>query len=961
MTDPLADLHAALSTMGGGPTSLAIALGIRKFLGQTDDPTQLDDLFALVKSASTGNPLLVRIRSSLLPWDGEASPSWAEQTLANTRARRDRIYDLLKLDPNSREILDIKSPVVEVDAPILVTEKFRSWYTPELMAAHDFYWRNYRSYLESKKGLSPETIEQLNTATSMVVERFADPTDAVAYPSRGLVVGYVQSGKTMNFAGVIAKAIDAGYRLIIVLAGTLDLLRNQTQRRLDMEVVGTENLLKFQLEDHEYLDDGDWPHLFASYGAEPRLIGGTNIIRLTGSNDFQSLDKGIKALDIEKADAALPLYHPTNLYSASARLIVVKKIPARLGKLLKDLEKVGSSSLAAVPALIIDDESDQASINTLDPDKQRQDEERKRRTRTNEQIVEILKTLPRAQYVGYTATPFANAFVDPDDIEDLFPRSYVLNLPRPLGYMGARDFHDLDGIESDDPAMSNKAAFVREVKSPIGDDDLDLLDAIDSFVMAGAIKCFRRAQGSAHSFRHHTMLAHVSHLQADQDQLKRRIETLWWSAGYQAGSGLGRLEALFERFSAISAVRAPESPFPETFEELKPYIGDALTAIEGDGGPVVMVNGLDEAVMPDFEKRSVWSIVVGGTKLSRGYTIEGLTVSYFRRRASAKDTLMQMGRWFGFRRGYEDLVRLYIGVQEKLTGKSGRTINLYDAFEATCLDEEAFRSQLSRYLLPADGSPPITPRQVPLVVYNTMPELRPTSPKKMLNAVLKSENLGGCWVQRTGAPIPSNSAALRSNIESLERLILASTSHAQPRLAVGTEAFSASVAVSSAGGFLDFVRSLVWHPNSQASMNTVIEFLAGRYVDPEVDDWVIVAPRRAKPTRSPVDIMTNFSLTPIERTYTGTRFKVLGVPSHRVIAGAIAGLQPAEAANPELSSLRREHRRGVALVYAAYNPGDESQEVPSVGLEFLPPRNSNPKRAVWSTRDGTDRLYVDQT
>src|SRR5262249_46945508 len=144
----------------------------------------------------------------------------------------------------------------------------------------------------------------------------------------------------------------------------------------------------------------------------------------------------------------------------------------------------------------------------------------------------------------------------------------------------------------------------------------------------------------------------------------------------------------------VSQVQGAGLPLPRSFRELEPCIGECLRRIGADAKVVRIVNGDNKDDAPNFEKGSVWAILVGGAKLYRGYTIEGLTITYYRRVATAADTLMQMGRWFGFRPGYRDLVRLFIGRDEPI-GTSGRLrLDLYEAFHALCQDEEEFRRDI---------------------------------------------------------------------------------------------------------------------------------------------------------------------------------------------------------------------------------------------------------------------------
>ena len=184
----------------------------------------------------------------------------------------------------------------------------------------------------------------------------------------------MQSGKTANFTGVIAKAIDSGYRYIIVLTGMIDLLRSQTQRRLDMELVGVENLLGDGTEAEvsndpkfDYGQDEDWPHKFMRLGVDPDDAQQPSITRYTGKpSDYRGLEGAADQLKPVKHQPELPLYAPENLTRARAGLFVIKKNSRVIEKLVADLKRV-RNSIKDIPVLIIDDESDQASVNTVDP------------------------------------------------------------------------------------------------------------------------------------------------------------------------------------------------------------------------------------------------------------------------------------------------------------------------------------------------------------------------------------------------------------------------------------------------------------------------------------------------------------------------------------------------------------------------------------------------------------------
>ncbi|CAL9541096.1 Z1 domain-containing protein [Streptomyces sp. enrichment culture] len=849
--DPLRlKLHgAALADMSGSrPKKLARAL-----MYQAEDlPPEAErhcleeDFRAALRSAHSTDQLVELWRRQLTRWDYQEAPDWTT-TAPRTDERRREVHHLLGLQQDTAALLDSLIPVSKAAGPVVISDTFTPWYTPQSQQGRPWYWPAYRRLL-TDKGWPAHAVAGLDVATDHVLERLADPTRPDAYQSKGLVVGYVQSGKTANFTGVIAKAVDAGYRLVIVLGGTLNMLRGQTQRRLDMELVGRENILRGESEyESDYADDPAWSQgRFLTFGGLPSTMGAFDIVRMTTrDNDYKSLLQGIVALEFEKQEPALPLYDPRNLHRSSARLMVVKKNKTILGKLVKDLNKI-KTPLSEIPVLIIDDESDEASVNTANltrPDAER--------TAINQKISELLSMLPRAQYVGYTATPFANVFVDPSDAEDIFPKDFIISLPRPDGYMGARDFHDLDSSIAPGQrtfANSNEKAHIRDILVQGDEDDTCLQRAMDMFVLTGAMKLYREDRGGLgeRHFQHHTMLIHESVRTDVHRELLGRVTRLWWDSGYTGARGHERLRELFETDVApVSEVRADGHAVPASYDELLPYVGPAAMRIGGDDQPIIVVNGDKdlETGEADFDKRSIWKILIGGQKLARGFTVEGLTVSYFRRRTGNASTLMQMGRWFGFREGYRDLVRLYLGRGETMGKKE---IDLYDAFEAICLDEESFRAELAQYSVMVDGLPQVTPAQVPPLVSQHLPWLRPTSPTKMYNARLVEVRSPGSWQEPTA--YPTKASDLRHNT-ALWAPVLASLTATPESFAYHfqddgvTHRFDALTAVVPAAQFLDLVTELRWRAPSQFEphLTYLREITSGSA--PGVEDWLVLAPQ----------------------------------------------------------------------------------------------------------------------
>lgn len=707
------------------------------------------DLTALITQASVSDPFLSALGIEVHKWDAQSSHiNWANDTPPSTPARREIICKKLGLDDAGAAALLEKRPIY-VDHTIVITGEWKKWYTPERAAANTFYWTHYSRYLLKVRKWPDDNVTALDLATTKVVERLADPTQIEAHQSKGLVVGYVQSGKTANFTGVIAKAIDAGYRLVIVMTGTIEMLRGQTQRRIDMELVGKKNILgdltpeEAAAQHVDYQDDPDWKDRFQDFRGDPVHPG---IRRLTRhKTDYQDEFTHLK---IERANHSKPLYHPENLAKADARLVITKKNSKVLEKLVSNVA-ANKKAFAEVPVLIIDDESDQASVNTIDPDKKKPGEPERRAI--NNHIANLLDLMPRAQYIGYTATPFANVFVDPRDPLGIYPKDFLISLPRPEGYMGVEDFHDLEPVEEPvTAANSNYNAYVRDLRATELPADegkrlAELQRALDIFVLTGACKLYRATQPDTDEFKHHTMLVHESVRNGDQKELAQTVQKVWTKAGFTAPASAKRLrEVYFDDVLRVSKARCETGvPALPEFDTLAPFIAEAVKRItEHNNNPVLVVNSDPEIQQQqqqlDFDRNRTWRVLVGGAKLSRGFTVEGLTVTYFRRTVKLADSLTQMGRWFGFRHGYRDLVRLYIDRDAKFSAT--QRVDLYKAFEAVTLDEQAFRSQLARYAEWDGDKPRVLPSEIPPLVSQHLPWLKPTSDNKMFNAVLDEQS-----------------------------------------------------------------------------------------------------------------------------------------------------------------------------------------------------------------------------
>jgi len=815
-----------------------------------------EELAAFVHQADENESALTQARMALAKWDNQAEYVGQDggTTLPRTQERRAAIYASLGFSDEVAAAFTARVEVFEAPA-IVISKVFEPWYAKERKLRTSVYWDDYEAYLRDVKKWPAPSISSLDETTTEVIERLSRPTRPEAKQTKGLVVGYVQSGKTANFTGVVAKGIDAGYRLIIVLTGTIEILRAQTQRRMDMELMGVENILAGQdpndpavAKELDYQQDEEWKaERFVKHGDALTLPGVVEIARVTSHrSDYKRLPQAMTKLKFARKNKQKPLNDEENLFHSGAYVAVIKKNSAPLKKLIQDLKPL-KNDLAELPVLIIDDESDQASVDTTNPAKWKKGSaENRKRTTINGLITEILHICPRAQYVGYTATPFANVFVDPDDERDLFPADFVLSLHRPPGYMGVREFHDVGKRWDDEErtvANSNELAHIRPL---VGDADTDpagrieeLQEALDAWVLAGAIKKYREAN-SGLRYRHHTMLVHESVKKNDHTVTAADVRSLWSKAKFNSSEGFARLEKLYnDDFLPVMKARADGAPIPGTFEKLKPFIGTALAAITIDGDPVLIVNSDKEIQAQqkklDFEADKVWRILVGGTQLSRGFTVEGLTISYFRRKAGQADTLMQAGRWFGFRPGYQDLVRLYI--------RRDSNVDLYEAFEALLMDEEAFRAELSQYAgFDEDDMPLLEPRQIPPLVSQHLPWLKPTARNKMWNAVIA--NKAPTDIQDLYG-LPERGS--KENHKNFADVVVPLLAHATTDVELPYELDGkaglkqrARIGVVGAQEFGQLFDQLAWHPEYEANIKAFRGFIKKATDDQKITDWAVV-------------------------------------------------------------------------------------------------------------------------
>ncbi|MEP0923406.1 Z1 domain-containing protein [Leptolyngbya sp. ST-U4] len=532
------------------------------------------------------------------------------------------------------------------------------------------FWNRYRRYLEEEKGWSPFTVDHLEQLTDSILERLESPKRRGAWDRRGMVVGQVQSGKTSNYTGLVCKAADAGYRLIIVLAGLHSNLRSQTQLRLDEGFLGRDSQLQRRAEDTAG----------AAIGAG-KIPVGKFLLAHSGTSSAENGDFSTKVAN------QLGLVPGGN----DPILMVVKKNKTVLNNLLRWVvslrgsqdEQSGKKIVRDIPLLVIDDEADNASVNTgqipLDENGRLLDDQDP--TAINGLIRKLLHSFEKSAYVGYTATPFANIFIHPEVRtsqygDDLFPRHFIINLPAPSNYVGPVQVFGLDPDLTTDLDKADGLDIIRTVNDyqncfPTGHKKdwvpsylpATLKEAIRAFILTCAVRIWR-GQGSAHN----SMLVHVTRFTDVQERVAQMVldeltalqRRLRYGDGNAPHQVLNEFRKLWEKDyvptseSIIGTSLLPDASIPG-WEDVADLLYQAAARIQ-----VKQINGTARDILEYWENKSGLNVIaVGGDKLSRGLTLEGLSVSYYLRASKMYDTLMQMGRWFGYRPGYLDLCRLY--------------------------------------------------------------------------------------------------------------------------------------------------------------------------------------------------------------------------------------------------------------------------------------------------------------
>ena len=660
------------------------------------------------------------------------------------------------------------------------------------------YWETYREYLKHDKQFSPDAVSALDKTTDIMMRNIENPNRDGAWDSRGLIVGSVQSGKTSNFIGFLNKAIDAGYKKIIILSGLNKNLRQQTQLRIDEGLLGYDTAFK-----EKGVRDFKGPlarkrmilNLKPIHSATNSKINGD--FKFTAAEHFMNIHTDEPTVFVVKKNKSIlesvikyflnaPSVHGVSVDSKPFR---IKGHQGDYGSYIKDR-----------PILVIDDEVDNGSVDTGEQklnEKGEFDPEYDPKT-INSRIRQILNIFEKKVYIGYTATPFANIFIHHEKKTneeglDLFPKDYIIDLPISSNHSGLEKIFNIEKVDGDvvedreiednyffnivkdnslfheDPDCSEGWMPPRHNRYHIpkyeykNDDEVpippSLKEAIMSFILTSACRNYRGYVEDGKS-----MLIHVSKFQDVQDIVYKQVSdyldilrTRMQAGHYLHDDTISKFEEIWQRNFYIHKDKTEEKM--PTWQDLLDHKYSLKFIVNEVCQNIKVLNGKSDDTL-DYENFfnennfGLHTIVIGGDKLARGITLEGLSISYFLRSAKMPmyDTLMQMGRWFGYRMGYEDLCRLYT------------TDNVIRWFFHISVATEEMRNSFR--IMAQQGA---TPLEFGLKV-RTNPNLIITSKTKMRNA--RKERTSFSREVEEIITFEKNNEVIKSNFEEANKFFL---------------------------------------------------------------------------------------------------------------------------------------------------------------------------------------------
>ena len=703
----------------------------------------------------------------------------------------------------------------------------QEWLTEQYINENKWpHWKSFRKYLRDN-GAGSGQLKELAESTTTILKNIENPARPAPWDTRGLVVGNIQAGKTTNYIGVLAKAVDAGYKVLIVLAGTTNDLRSQTQSRIDEGLLG--------------------------YDTSKQLVG--NKRRFREGRTINAATNSSLSGDFSKQSSVANF----RLDGEDAVLYVVKKNVSILRNLYRDFQNnLELNGKIAAPLLLIDDEADNASVNgkqqpydlytgklvakeEVDPAK------------VNLYIRAILSCFSRSTYIAYTATPYANIFIMPSEQadkektvydeklernviigEDLFPRNFIVQISPGSNYYGPEQVFGLGANDKELPVVIRTSLFEKEdtimkvsgkTRKWIGTEmPISMKYAILCFIISVSGKRFRNIRN-----KHNTMLIHVDRLNKVQSEItcwveeyiKEIKEIFLTGTKSKQIKFYDELRQIWEKeylpkFAEIKEITKDLSLTPIAWKDIEHYIPVVIADIE-----CLEINSSRGKKGFEYNKypngRTI--IAIGGDKLARGLTLEGLTISYFLRHSRMYDSLLQMGRWFGYRAGYIDLSRIF--------ASSSLISNYAEIAKANSDLSEQFR-------ILASLQPARTPRDFGLMV------MTDASSPLMVTALNKSRNTVKRVVSFSGKPsavtyITRKEEKNAANIEIIRTFLSQLSS---PEMIGRTYVWKDVPAEQIIKGFLDR-KFYIEIQNSIYSLDSVIEYIKKMNKQNEIISWTV--------------------------------------------------------------------------------------------------------------------------
>lgn len=677
------------------------------------------------------------------------------------------------------------------------------WYGARAREQKNPFNERFMKYLCQAKQWSNEAVAALDRNTSEVMDRIGDPKKEGEWHRKGLLIGDVQSGKTLNYTSVCNKAVDSGYKVIIVLAGLTNNLRKQTQQRLETDFVGRSRRMESR--------PGE---------IVPISSIGVGVYGKTDNVDVEVFTSVERDFSKTVADTTSVSFGP----NAMPRLFVLKKNKTVLTNLERWLRDVARGGRIDSPLLLIDDESDNASVNT------KADEYAP--SAINACIRKILKLFSRSSYLGVTATPFANIFINPyigDENKldsDLFPEDFIYYLPAPNTYIGSERVFRSDEyadmvIPIGDEEVEDSFKFGHKKSAGIPYLPESLKKALRYFMLTN---CVRDVLGQRET--HRSMMINVSRYVAVQNLLKEKVCDFWTRITTYARS-YAKQGAAALQYPEIREIKAIWDEYglsrvaKKEWEEIQPSLYESNKNVQVYAINQRSADNLDYDGYLNGNGSHLRVIAVGGNCLSRGMTLEGLCVSYFYRNSKMYDTLMQMGRWFGYRPGYDGLVKVWM---------ASDAIEWYEHISAVTdqLILEIFRMNRNG----------LTPMDFGFKIQGHPDALIPTALNKMRNA---EKDFKYVEVEMAGHLIesprlPYRDQKLKQNEDIVRKFILNVSKDHQPIKRDDEDLYWKGIKSEDVADLVRSFKSAAWHHYFNSDD-------LGNYIDKTPEEWDVYIKR----------------------------------------------------------------------------------------------------------------------